>query len=349
MSESSKSLSEISKFHYRPSLIAPILLGSGILGLFILAFYILTTKYPNLTFVSFNCSCIIIMSYFLWRYFQKDCFDFYDTFLISYKRFRSKRTQILYKDIINYDIDIHKGKNGTWYILNCQTVDNQYFQMSSESCSSHDEFKTISELITHFAKQDVNCTNIFSRRNYRKLGIGIALSSLLLLIFNFIINSDYKPEPPLNNNNVVAIVGTVSEFMERRNKNSHWYDLKLAQYADFRFTIDGAAFKALSNKNLKNDPIILRDSLRLMITKRDFNYKIAQTVKPTWKDFFDKYEFIEPCQIEKTTSKTVYYTLSEYINSGGHAYAEDGVGFRFFMILSMFIGFAIFYTNHINE
>ena len=296
---------------------------------------------PDLTLVALLCLLIGILSYFLGRYFQKDCFDFYADFFISHKRFRSLKTQILYKDITHYDIDVNKGKHGTSYVLNLKTVDNQYFELSSESCSNHNEFRAISKLVTHRARRNKDCTDIASRRDYRTLGLGISFLSGLLLIFNLIINSDFKPEPPLSQNSIKSIVGTVARFEERHNKSSNWFILELREYPNFSFNIGGSAYKSLSSSSLKIDPIHTSDTLRLLITKRDYNYKIAQTIQPTWREFFDKYELIEPCQVEKATTQTVYYPLERYIQNGGHSYQEDGVDFRLLLVLTLLFGSAV--------
>ena len=104
---------EIVKFRSRPSLLTPILLGLVIIVLSIFLFNDLNKKYPDLTAVSIFCFINGMFSYSLWYYVQKDCFDFYDIFLVSYKRFKSERIQIFYKDIVNYDIDINKGRYGS--------------------------------------------------------------------------------------------------------------------------------------------------------------------------------------------------------------------------------------------
>ena len=346
MIQLTQSLPEIAKFRSRPSLLIPISLGLVIIGFAIFVFSNLNKKYPDLTSASIFCFASGVFSYFLWYYVQKDCFDFYDTFLVSYKRYKSERIQVFYKDIVNYDIVINKGRNGKRYDLNFQTVDNQYFEMSTDNYLNEIEFRTITELITPHAQQDKDCTKTVSRKDYRHLGIGMISSSLLLLIFSFIINSDFKPEPRLNHESVEAIVGSVSKFQARSSKKTYWYDLSLAEYPDFNFNVNRVAYKVFSNKNLKNDPIALGDTLRLMITKRDYNYKIAQTITPTWKDFFDKYQHIEPCQIEKITTKTNYYSLEKYIQNGGQSYQANGFNLRILMFAVLFIGLLILAFNN---
>lgn len=328
---------------YRPSnwylvgMVTAISLGSYI------TFYTTLEKYPRYNDTVASGLLILTLIYFLLRFLTQYNFNFYQTHIVAYQRIGNKRLVIPYQDIENYTIVEKKDKDRINYVLHFKTIDNQYFKICSRYCTYPKAFHQIYKLVKKEAKKDINCSNKIQRSERRELAYGLILVSSLLLFLNYEIYQDIPEQATTKN--TVLINGTVDIFEHRKQRSHYWYDLKLIEYPDFSFKIDDNVYRILlSSKIFKSDPIRPNDTLSLNITQKDYEYKIAQTKQPSWKDFFGDYNIIEPCSIEKKSTNTVYYSIQDYINIGGFS-QPNGKDFRLLFIIMLMVGLGILFYN----
>ena len=152
--------------------------------------------------MSLYCFIIIDTVY----YFQKKCFDFYETYLICYQRTSKNKEKIFYTEIIGFDIVEEAGEDSSWDVLYF-TANSKSFEINSHEIKKED-FIQIQQLITKNAIRNDSCSRVIKRKNNVKWGFGLMIIAGILGSLNYLIHNEKETHPP-------SVLRTLDLFQEQ--------------------------------------------------------------------------------------------------------------------------------------
>ena len=181
----------------------------------------------------------------------------------------------------------------------------------------------------------------WENRNSRNLGIGFVIAwSLLSLLF---VNQDKQGNKLISDTSTTQIKGTIVENpeIESGKRNKQKLNIKLKEYPDFIFKLNGQELKGLKDEFIKE--VSKGDKLNFRIWNETYAKKIKQTESLSFRDKHINFYQIEILGISKDETN---YMPENRINSlrdkfhskwnyyGLMVLAFFGIGFGVYLIIS---------------
>lgn len=307
-----------------------IILIFGGIGLCFLSYYLtsvsLDSEYPQIAGLVLGALFGVFGLLSIFSVWQMKKYEFDGDKLIVKSIFNTTKKIIYKNDIISYNEIQKETESSKWKDLTIFTSKRKE-KISSFTISNYHELKVA---LTRGIDRNEYSEKLWAYKVHKRFGIGFIILGLSFLIGMLSVYSEKDREIIPDQLTTITVTIVKTPEIERR-KSSRWIDLKVEEYPNFTFEIDGIRFHASDSDEIVTD-LKARDRIELDILKDTYLKKISQTKDLSFLDKTVNYSFISVNGLRKDGK--VYLKLED-INQ---EHKEDSVGFGFWTFLLVGIG-----------
>lgn len=283
-----------------------LLIGIGLLtgGCFVIS-HQFENVYPQLFEISGGIVLLVAGILLLFYCFNRKVIYVYENSLLIKSPLSQRTTKINKSEIQAWAEVEKKSKSSSWEQLVILTT----FGKHSFESYNYDNYYSLRNEIIKDIRRDVDYEKKEDVKGTVYFGMFFFVIGLIFLsigIYHFV-----KKEPPIVANQFVSInqIVTSGIKIKKSGKSSRRISLKLNDYPEFNFNIKGSAYKATYSKDFVEN-VSIGDTLTLLISKEDFEEKIAKTKPLTFWDKSINYYDISIYGVAHNETK--YLTLKDY-------------------------------------
>jgi hypothetical protein len=261
--------------------------------------------YPQLLDISGAILMLVAGIFCVFYCFNRKVIYVYENSLLIKSPLLQRTTKINNTEIQSWAEVEKKSKSSSWQELLIFTALGKH---RFESYNYDDYYSLRSEFTKNF-KRNVDYEKDSNTKTALYFGLGLSAIGFVLLsigVYNLV-----EKDTPIAADQFVAINQIVTSGIEikKSGKSSRRISLKLNDYPEFDFNIKGSAYTATyADDFVKN--VTIGDTLALLISKEDFEEKIAKTKPLTFWDKSVKYYDISVYGVAH--KETRYLTLADY-------------------------------------